>query len=216
VDNKIAFIHVPKCAGTSLRDIFVTWFGKGVIPHYIYEPSGKTPTLLTEQYTNTVVCNFGICCVYGHFNTLRGFGVKDSIPYFTRFMTILRDPFSQFVSEYHYKLDRGRTKLDFVDYLTTIKPNYLNHFPREVTLENYVEVINDFEYVGLFEELSLSVQQLAVLFDKKLPHSGIKFCNVGNKTGANYEYLREDFELANPLEVLSYTYAKQKFFSQGK
>jgi hypothetical protein len=213
--QEVAFIHVPKCAGSSLKVVFSGWFGKGLIPHYIHRISGKMPTLLTPEYTNTIANKFGCCCLYGHFNALRGVGVQDNIPHITRFFTILREPFSQFVSEYHYKFDRGRTELDFEEYLATNQPNYLNHFPHQVSFENYREIVDGFEYVGLFEDLKLSMQQLADLLAKVLPVRGLEFRNVGSKSYSDYEWLRAEFEQINHLEVLTYAYAKQKFYLKG-
>ena len=89
-------IHIPKAAGVSSQQFFRHWFGDGYLSHYFDERQGLLPPrhdlrgLHSEQ--RPVV-------LHGHFNRLRHFGVEDYYPEVQQFITILRDPFSQFASD---------------------------------------------------------------------------------------------------------------------
>ena len=44
----------------------------------------------------------GECCVYGHFNGARGFGVEDYYPEVMQFFGFFREPFDRFLSQYFF------------------------------------------------------------------------------------------------------------------
>lgn len=206
-----AFIHVPKCAGTSLRTVFFDWYGGSVIPHYYDELSGAAPKPISLDFANDHISKHGACCIFGHFNSLRGFGVKHNISFVNAFYTILRDPFSQFVSEFKYKAVRSRTHLDFESYLVKCPPNYLNHFPNVITFENYRKEIDAFKFVGIYEYFDESVAHIACLLGKDAPSESIKKQNVGPPSSIDYSRYRKDFEKLNKLECETYNYAKKVF-----
>ncbi|GAC13362.1 sulfotransferase family 2 domain-containing protein [Aliiglaciecola lipolytica] len=206
-----AFIHVPKCAGTSLRSVFFDWYGAGVIPHYYHEPTGGAPKPITLDYAIKHLKEHGSCCIFGHFNCLRGFGVRHNISFVEMFFTILREPFSQFVSEFKYKAARSRTQLNFESYLQECSPNYLNHFPNIVSFENYKEEIEKFEFIGIYEYFEESVEFMSRLLGKEAPGKMLKRQNVGPSDSFDYSKYRLEFEELNSLECEAYNYARKIF-----
>ena len=42
-DKPLIFIHVPKTAGISVREVFSGWFGAGLVRHYFDEVAGQPP-----------------------------------------------------------------------------------------------------------------------------------------------------------------------------
>ncbi len=90
-EKPLISIHIPKCGGSSFKEVLQKWFIGGFYSHYFNEKSNKMP----QKY----VLSAGIC-VHGHFNKARGFGIKDYYPEVDQFITFLRDPFEITTSDY--------------------------------------------------------------------------------------------------------------------
>ncbi|MDK3019095.1 hypothetical protein [Pseudodonghicola flavimaris] len=99
----LIFIHVPKCAGTSIRPIMQSWFGAGFHSHYIAPATGQYPDPVDFATQPVGVPQL----VYGHFNARIGLGIPDQYPDVRQFVTILRDPLETAVSEYFYSLQQA-------------------------------------------------------------------------------------------------------------
>lgn len=100
----LIFIHIPKCAGTSVKQIVRVWFGEGFHTHYLTTETREPPHIVDFRLQSERVPQV----VYGHFNSMRGFGINDSYPKVTQFCTILRDPLEVAISDYFYKLKIAR------------------------------------------------------------------------------------------------------------
>ena len=101
-------LHVPKTAGTSFRRDLERWFGADLALHYRGD-QGEPPTRWTLRP--------GLC-VHGHFNRLRGIGVRQYYPEARQFIVFLRDPFERFVSTWrylHFQIRSGVAVADFDD-----------------------------------------------------------------------------------------------------
>jgi hypothetical protein len=165
----LIFIHIPKAAGTSTREVFKTWFGAGFHPHYIDESTGSLPPHIPLRAVFPWK-NRRPICIYGHFNRLRGIGIATYYPQVRQFVTIVRDPFEQTVSEYFYLrrvaadwADRNRRPtLDLRSFLQTASPNLLNQFPRPLSLANYRSTLDrEFIHIGIAENASVSMAIIA-------------------------------------------------------
>lgn len=105
----LTFLHIPKTAGTSIRDLFVQWYGNdNIIQCYNKE------IIRIQQYKayrakqpNTVL--------YGHFSNQ-----SRCILEISQIVTILRDPFNRAVSEYFHR-KRKKTLKDGVNSLFEYK-----------------------------------------------------------------------------------------------
>jgi hypothetical protein len=86
-------LHVPKTAGTSFRHDLETWFGAENMGYH-YHGYNREPPPRYEPRAGL--------CVHGHFNRLRGIGVKQYYPAADQFLVLLRDPFDRFVSNWRY------------------------------------------------------------------------------------------------------------------
>lgn len=85
-------LHIPKTAGSSLREALQGWFGDRLTLHY-RGVQGEPP----EK------ANLGPgACVHGHFNRLRGIGALAYYPTASQFIVFLREPFDRFVSQWRY------------------------------------------------------------------------------------------------------------------
>lgn len=220
-NEPLIVIHVPKAAGVSSREFFQTWYGKGFLTHYPNERKGKLPKkydLFGKHSSNRPVV------LHGHFNKLRKFGVEDYYPDVNQFITILRDPLELTISNYFYlrKIgaslkDKTHIPVDNIEkYLLNTKPNMLNHFPREVTKENYKDIIEEyFIEIGITEHLRDSMKWIACKLDKNFDEKLLGHHNATDRDQDVPEYLRELFIEKNPLEFEVYNYALEKFVKQG-
>jgi len=158
--------------------------------------------------------------LHGHFNKLRGFGVEDYYPGIDQFITILRDPFELLISHYFFvKKQSGNWKDqsrvpedDLHAYLKSTKPNMLNHFPREMDLGNYKNIMDElFIEIGITEKLSISLQRIADKLGFEFDESRLQKLNVTDRDQDVPESFREHFIELNPLEFAVYEHALLRY-----
>ena len=93
--QKILFMHIPKTAGTSIRNMIEKNFSKDE-RLYIYEESRwKTPYDIKKMDHDT---KKNIKIVYGHFL----FGIHKYFDEPTKYMTIIREPVDRILSAYYH------------------------------------------------------------------------------------------------------------------
>lgn len=212
----LIFIHVPKTAGTSVREIFRGWFGAGLIEHYRDEQRDSLPPkrdLRALQGAQSLV-------VYGHFNKYRGFGIQDYYPEVSQFVTILRDPFERAISGYLFVLrqppSRFRTQLledDIRSHLLD-RPagGAMAHMPGFLTADNYREVFErHFVGIGVVERLGESVARMAAALGRSFDLSQLPRLNANpDPVPEELLGLREEFIRLNPVEYEIYNYALER------
>jgi hypothetical protein len=109
-------------------------------------------------------------------------------------------------------LDQSSTpKANLATFLEETKPNMLNHFPREINLDNYKDICEQyFIEIGITEKLNESLQRIA----KKLGFEYLDNVPLTNKTKRDeivpYAF-REKFIELNQLEYEVYNYCLKKF-----
>jgi hypothetical protein len=213
----LIFIHVPKAAGTSVKQVFVGWFGAGLIEHYFDEHRHLRPAVPDLDRLHTTDAPVA---VYGHFNRQRGFGVEHDYPGVKQFVTLLRDPYDAAISAYHYLRRSGRDwhdqsrvpKDSLVRFLLDTPPNILNHFPRTVTRDNFRELIDRFFIeIGVMTHLSESVRRIAVRLDMPFDAAMLPHVNAAPQTQAPDFDLRGIYREMHPLEHEVYHYAASRF-----
>ena len=212
IAEPIVFIHVPKCAGSSIRSMLNTNFGGAVLKHYRDEPNDRNPQPIAFEDADAIVKRYGKCIIYGHFNMNRGFGVQNSIPWAKQFITILREPFSQFVSSFKYSQRNDPKEINeksFSRFLENNEPNYLNHFPKKITRDNYTSVIeHDFKFIGFSSDILASYESLKSLLKIETDIAMPKV-NVSPKPNLHFNQFRGEFYEKFSLEVDVYKYARE-------
>lgn len=136
IPQPVVFHHVPKCGGTSV--------GRALRKRYVLSQSGieRDPgfdmvrALYGERSSSEVwsdVCRFreefliyqlycGTRCVSAHVTFSRK--AYDMFHQRYKFITVLREPVSRFISNYRHMIRRGRMDLSLREYLETHKARY--------------------------------------------------------------------------------------------
>jgi len=206
-------LHVPKTAGISVKEIFKGWFGEGLLQHY--SNGEKLPKLHDIDHLHS---RQRPVVVYGHFNRRRRFGVEHYYPQAKQFVTILRDPFDRAVSGYFYACmnqhDAGlRASAEKGLEEKVMDPSFtmLNHFPCEITMENFQEVIETrFIEVGVTEQLDESMLRIAKRLGKPYVAGSLPHLNASTRGELIPDGLRERFREARRLDYAVYDYVRAK------
>ena len=178
-------LHIPKTAGTSLKEVLGLWF-----------PGDK---LLFHYYRGVPLVSHNLCgrvCVHGHFNAFRGLGVKKYYQNVGQFIAFFREPFDRFVSSWNFrhKLKESGEHMpefdgdpSFETYIRQCADEnrcgpfeisslwHMPALPGTVPIRRQFE--DDFVFVGIVEEMAESVAALAVVLGKgaeKVPHLNAK------------------------------------------
>jgi hypothetical protein len=223
-------IHIPKCAGTTLREVLQKWYGKKLYPHYFDTRRSRMRNYFDIRRSRmpkkyNLKSGFfkqkfkeGVC-IHGHFNKAKSYGPLDYYPEIDQFFTFLREPFELRVSLYFHakrQENKGRRAKqvtenyrDVNDYLSKevrSNPYILNFMPYEMTMDNYKEILDKyFIYIGLTEDMQTSVNVLAARL-------GFPPTEVGRLNTAEYDEeisteFREELRCNQPLEYAIYEYA---------
>jgi hypothetical protein len=197
-------LHIPRTGGTSFRSVLAAWFGDDLLLHY------RRGRALPPR----VALGAG-SCLYGHFNALRGFGVQAFYPEARQCITMLRDPYARFVSQWRFLNQRKQRCA--VPGSEEVDPNFdrwihrraedmargcdsysfLCHFPRKMTAENFAAVLDEyFVFVAVLERAGPSITALAKVLGRQpmiMPHSNVT-------TGESYPEYRGFHETHFALE----------------
>ena len=212
----LAFIHVPKTAGTSLRNLFADWFGEGLKTHYL---SGTEPP---ERHASLGAGT----CVYGHFNSAKGFGVQDYYPDIAQFVTVLRDPWERALSRWHFAESRGESQaapsnkgMSLEAYMSgwpfedpALGPPAHAFFPSHMTVDNYKRVINEqFVEIGVMERLAPSIRRIADALGFGGDVAEIVHVNAAPRSIDAPLHLKPAFVDRSRLDYMIYEYAASRF-----
>ena len=210
-------IHIPKCGGTSFEAVLKKWFSNKLLLHYWNSRKDKLP----QKYDLSA----GMC-VHGHFERFRGSGVLDYYPQVTQWFTIVRDPFQHFVSHYFY-IKKNREKLkkqpsmkhqriladpnyDLKTHLESTHSYLLAHFPKDITMENYQQILTErYLYIGITEDLQNTVDQLAVILG--FPSVKVPVKNESIRDEELSDSLEAEFRQKHPLEYAIYEFALNNY-----
>lgn len=239
----LIFIHVPKCAGTSVRPIVKTWFGAGFHHHYELHTIGETPLPIDFSTQPADVPQI----IYGHFNSSLRLGIRDQYPEVRQFVTILRNPLDAAVSTYLYSLKRAEPMIkkspraiaywllngglsnqgrmerraqqervssfgNVENFLRRAGSQILDHFPVEITDENYIDVIETmFVEIGVMEHLDDSVHRIARALGKEAQLPPIPHLNRSRKADIITPEVIAEFREKNALTYKVYDYVLARY-----
>jgi hypothetical protein len=227
-DEPLIYTHIPKCAGSSVVRLLKHWFEKTY--HKLNQDETRDivlPRVETRDPNGNWLPNVKI--IHGHFNHGRGYGLPYFYPEINQYFTILRDPFDVTVSMYFFAKGRSREgtywfrgqpvdiRDEFPDVETYVKnyPYWLfDHLPIDINLANYREKLGEkFVYIGVFEDLQTTLNQLAGMFGKE--PAELPKVNASEYDENFPEWLREKFYADYPLLKKIYDFAVENYRDPG-
>lgn len=216
-DLPLIFIHVPKTAGTTVRQVFYDWFGDNLHYHYYDREADRLPEKVELREPVSGRWRPDIC-IYGHFNRDRGFGLEDYYPEVRQFVTILRDPFELMVSAYFYVNSRKSSwgerewirQAALEEFLDRSPASvFLPYFPAGLDRRNYREVLEErFVHLGITEDLEKSVDTMAHRLSRPPPGRIESLNRTPRPDDIDYERLRQRFSERHELDYLVYEFAR--------
>ena len=163
-NQKILFVHVPKCGGTSLDALIKKQIR---INRFRIDASAsfKTAERIEEEVESVrhVLLNYA---VFNGYKYITGHCYMHKPEQFDEYkiITVLRDPVTRFVSHYlynRYKTDseHDAIKLDFEDFLNSDSAinygdSYCRYFSANRTVIDSISTLKKFSYVGILENLT--------------------------------------------------------------
>lgn len=91
----LLFLHIPKTGGSTLRRIlariYPLWETVRIYPPRMGDPEGYLRKVLADEERT-------VSCVVGHFP----YGLHESIPLSSTYLTMVRDPVDRVLSHYHF------------------------------------------------------------------------------------------------------------------
>ena len=209
-DPVYVFHHIPKCGGTSVREVLHSWF----IIFYDYRRRG------TLDYPEKVDLNSwrSAHCLCGHFE-MDGYYLHQRYPEVfisNRFkvFTFVRDPLQVQLSLFRYEKKYGVNKTEHIEEHLFLRPNYIAH-RLLATMDNYREVIDRYFFVGILENGQASLDLLADIIGKprkSLPWKNRTQNTLESRSSTNNlsEELVERFRSDSALDYLIYNYCVEK------
>lgn len=220
-DHPLFSLHIPKCAGQSLRIVLQAFFKEKLYFHYFQQFNCAPPKYALPPGS----------CIHGHFNRIRGWGVMEYYPNARQFITVLRHPLDAAVSNYFFWKQKGRARQlargdwqtgsdkdyrDIGDFFhKRPRSNFFCFMPVEMTHDNYKELIEEkFVWIGLVEKFPYSIDHLAGLLGRDRPDV-LPFSNQSRRDEDVPDSLIERFLETNCLEIEIYHYVERLSGAQG-
>ena len=228
--EKIIFLHIPKTAGTSLRQLIEKEYpGKECL--YLYYPSPYKPEVINHIRKQLPFAKV----LYGHVS----FGIHQLLSIQGKYIAFLRDPIKRVISLYNHNarepmmsyyanIQNGMSLLDMLT--SEITPETNNHMVRIITCSSKVGILDDndvleqaieniekhFLFVGLVERLIESV----TLLGRKLNWPSLPIIpHLLKDPAKNQLQIDAETQLAlekyNRLDLLLYEYVSSRFIVES-
>ena len=236
-NKPLVYIHIPKCAGSSVKPIFKKWYGTKFSQFY----------RIGGAYKLQIDAHKKKSLVFGHFNSKYGLSVDKIFPDVDQYMTMLREPLDTHISAFFYYKKRfsGRfinPPIDHIawlfegmfskktreiikaqrnwinsynnveDWVENEPLNYANHLPSYINKNNLSEIFKEkFVCVGLFDDIEKSMKKFSTALNKNYVAGSIKKKNVGSYVKNIDQGLVAKFISKNDFAYSIYEEAKLQF-----
>lgn len=213
MSNKLIFLHLPKCGGTTFHSILERMYRK----EEIFDIKVINDLRLNIEDFISLPPNekARLKLLKGHME----FGLHKHFSEESTYITFLRDPIERIISYYYfvkrhpnhrlYKLNLLNDEMSFYDFVTTIKEGDVHNGQirlisgindeKEFMLERALENIEKhFSFVGTLEKFDESLILLQRLFDWSTP-----YYEIANKTKERPKISDFDQETIEAIKALN-------------
>lgn len=230
MEEKIIFLHIPKTAGTSLRQLIEREY-PGNKCLYLYYPSPYQPEVINHIRKQLPTAKV----LYGHVS----FDIHQLLGIQGKYIAFLRDPIKRVISfynhnareptmSYHVNIQKGMSLLDMLT--SEITPETNNHMVRIITCNGKVGMLDDnnvleqaienikqyFYFIGLVERFDESVtslgQKLGWQSTHTIPHLIKDPINNQLQIDGETQLALEKY---NRLDLLLYEYVSNRFINSN-
>ncbi len=226
MEEKIIFIHIPKTAGTSLRNLIEQEYpGKKCLR--LYYPAPYKPAVIKEIQSKLPAAKV----LYGH----TSFGIHKRLGIQGQYITFLRNPIDRVISFYNHNaclenatyyaaIQEGMSLLDMLQSEITHETN--NHVTRIIAPNGQPGLLDDtrvlkqaleniekhFCMVGLMEQFAESIdllgKKLGWQSSYKIPHLNVVAKKHIQEVDAQTQAALEKY---NRLDMLLYEHIRHNF-----
>jgi len=207
-------MHIPKTAGTTLRDIVDFQYGRENILTYYNQNSHH----LIDNLNSFLYKNPNYRGLIGHYQ----YGVHKNIPLDTRYITFLRDPISRCISEYNERITKDPDTyrntdgtlfsiLQMIDFhlhdFSNLQTKYISGVSKGTKItwihvdKALKNIKNNFLHVGFVEQFDETLDTLSQIlhwerYDYKILNKKENQANLDTKTiNRLVELNKEDIQL---------------------
>lgn len=206
------FHHIPKCAGTSMIAVLRRWFFV-ITDYWRYHHHEELPYFLRHRVNLQILrsCH----CLCGHFALpethidKRYPGVFHNKNY--KIFTFIRDPLEVKISLYYFEKKRGQREGVSLEQHLLERENYIASI-LGCSLANYKEVLDRYFFIGITEQLELSMGKLAILLNKrKLRLPALNQSQRDSQVSKLQPEMIGRFKVLNELDYRIYDYCLARF-----
>lgn len=204
-DRLLIFLHIYKCGGTTLSHILERHFQVGRIPVLNDLEWLKVHHWQKKINTFTFISGHGT------------WGIHELFPKHTKayYITLLRDPWRRFVSEYKFHLQLLETDLSFKEYLLNRKTNFLISAlgGGDYNLAQK-RLLQDFFIFGILEYWDLFMKMVAQAFGLRELSLEIHNATKANDKLSSYNDCYQLFVERHQLDIKFYHWARELFLER--
>lgn len=214
----LAFVHIEKAAGITFSSILDQNF---TFKHCRVEPLKKRFPVIFDAQDMRIIqrINPFVEVISGH--PVRPFGNLDSAVEEVKYITLLREPVSRYLSHYQFWVERMNNPLTFEEFLNdeTVQNFQTKKIAGKDDLELAKKYLDDFFLVGVIEQFDAFLK----VFQKKMSPVAIDINyekkNIGSKRivkeiSSNFDLYEGRIKENNALDFALYSYAKGLFANE--
>jgi hypothetical protein len=203
--SPIISLHVPKCGGTSLQNIFYKCISqKFKILQYYPDIGVFLPQDWKEERT----------IIHGHFVRWKNQAVEDICPDTSKFITLIRDPYDTCVSAYNYGKMTAKEwalKINFHDFIKWWLQNpygpLLGALPLWEKSDSVEKYVDKFLVIGVLNQFDQYVEMISKLFH--IDTVELQKSNVSDKK-TDLPDLRDELIKAHPRDFEFFNFVNKR------